>query len=109
MHHCQSEKPTCWTDETGGGDPCIFPFEYDGKEHRACIWAGAFSERNSRPWCGTSVYGDSEWGDCREDCLTEGNMSYDFYTPPNTTTTQSVTLRAMLERVAFSVTPHFQT
>ena len=53
-----------------GGEPCVFPFIYKGREYDHCIG------RNSRQlWCGTtSNYGrDKLWGECRgktsDECL----------------------------------------
>ena len=79
LHDHQTETPTCWTDdEAGGGDPCIFPFWVDGKEHKDCTWAEAFTQKNGKAWCATTntsdghVYSDTDWGNCKWSCLAEG-------------------------------------
>ena len=73
LHRFPSER--C---ETEGGDPCVFPFLYDGKQHYKCTQAQAGVSINTKPWCATS-YGVGyltvgKWGDCRKECPTEGEV-----------------------------------
>ena len=59
---------------TGGGKtgkPCVFPFEYKGKEYSNCAW----EEGEDKPWCSTKVDsngkhvdGSSHWGYCNAYC-----------------------------------------
>ena len=46
---------------TGDGDPCAFPFVYNGVNVYECI-----SSNHDRPWCGTTTDYDTDvlWGNC---------------------------------------------
>ena len=66
------DRNECLT--TGGGKkdtPCIFPFKFDGKTYRHCIW----DEGEPEPWCSTKVTkqqnhvgGQNQWGYCNSYC-----------------------------------------
>ena len=73
IRHCLFFTERC---DTEGGDPCIFPFDYDGKKYYSCTWASAFTkERNGTPWCATKTtsfpWKVIKWGDCTEGCPIE--------------------------------------
>ncbi|XP_043858247.1 cation-independent mannose-6-phosphate receptor isoform X1 [Dromiciops gliroides] len=48
--------------ETEQGDPCVFPFTYNGKSYDECI-----REDKQKPWCATTenYARDQKWGYCR--------------------------------------------
>ncbi|XP_015354170.2 cation-independent mannose-6-phosphate receptor [Marmota marmota marmota] len=49
--------------ETEAGDPCVFPFTFNGKSYEECVLEG-----RARLWCSTTAdYDrDHEWGFCRQ-------------------------------------------
>ncbi|KAI6052130.1 cation-independent mannose-6-phosphate receptor [Marmota monax] len=49
--------------ETEAGDPCVFPFMFNGKSYEECVLEG-----RARLWCSTTAdYDrDHEWGFCRQ-------------------------------------------
>ena len=59
--------------------PCIFPFNYKGKDYKACTNFG-----HTQHWCSTKVdtngnHIDGQWGDCGELCpKVEGKCSRYF-------------------------------
>ena len=60
---------TCKTVE---GNPCVFPFNYRGKEVTKCITG----PKRRQPWCPTQVDDNGspirgEWGVCNTQCPTE--------------------------------------
>lgn len=48
--------------ETEEGDPCVFPFIFNGKSYEECV-----VENRARLWCATTANydRDHEWGFCR--------------------------------------------
>ena len=51
---------------TEDGDPCVFPFTYNGNDYNSCTKDG-----NSKAWCATSVtmFGDyDDYGNCNKNC-----------------------------------------
>ena len=61
--------------KTTGGEKCVFPFKFEGKEYTECTWDWAFhGDRNGRAWCGTREEAGwgSDWGDCGEGCPIPG-------------------------------------
>ena len=67
--------------KTEGGDLCVFPFSYDGKQYFECTRATAVPFISSKPWCATSYDHWSRvgnWSYCQQDCPTEGNESHEF-------------------------------
>ena len=65
--------------KTTGGEKCVFPFKFEGKEYTECTWDWAFhGDRNDRAlgraWCGTREEAEwgRGWGDCGEGCPIPG-------------------------------------
>ena len=59
------------TCKTVKGEPCHFPFEYQGK-HCKCTMKDA-DTMNGKAWCSTTEDGNDEFfGDCSDECLVEG-------------------------------------
>ena len=51
--------------ETMAGDPCVFPFYYNGSNHYACIT----HDNNGTPWCNfITAEGEFDRGNCMSDC-----------------------------------------
>ena len=60
----------CATEE---GDPCVFPFSYNGNDYNSCTEAGG-----SPAWCATSVspFGDYDgYGICNKNCFAQEESS----------------------------------
>ena len=57
---------------------CVFPFRYNGKEHKSCITDNACDDCF---WCGTeyNVTIDKGWGMCRESCPKETGVYFINY------------------------------
>ena len=62
--------------------PCVFPFNYKGREFEACT-----NKDHTQYWCSTRVdtngnYIDGQWGDCSDECpKVEGEKEFEiFYT-----------------------------
>lgn len=67
---CEAQLPSLRLDlwmffipETEAGDPCVFPFVFNGKSYEECVLEG-----RARLWCSTTAdYDrDHEWGFCRQ-------------------------------------------
>jgi len=54
-----TEVPTTSNCTTVSGDPCLFPFHFNGREYDTCT-----TSDNDDPWCVTS----GGWGYCNTDC-----------------------------------------
>ena len=53
--------------------PCVFPFQYQGKEYFECT----MKDNESTYWCGTtySVTTDAGWGVCTSSCISDPGIS----------------------------------
>ena len=96
FHHCQSvasdqsegqsccpfsspsspSSPSSSSSLTGcltlAGEPCVFPFTWEGVTHQSCTQAGGFSS----PWCSTLTDSSGQhqtghYGDCNTACSLE--------------------------------------
>ena len=55
--------------------PCIFPFKWNGKEYRSCVF------KKDGSWCSTMVDDEGNhiqkyWGKCPSDCKTDKSLIY---------------------------------
>ena len=67
-------KPPCLTDDGPViGEPCQFPFIYEGREHSHCT-----KQEWDKLWCSTATdaeghFIDGKWGECGKDCIGQLN------------------------------------
>jgi len=60
---CNSQPESC---KTNGGDPCVFPFEFEGVRYEKCTNDGSNDKKH---WCATATDSNgtvitNNWGEC---------------------------------------------
>ena len=66
-----SDEECIALDQQSKKSPCVFPFNYRGREFEACT-----NKDHTQYWCSTRVdtngnYIDGQWGDCAHECPKE--------------------------------------